>query len=833
MMWSVRDDLPSGTVTFLFTDIEGSTKLLHTLGAEAYAEVVLAHRRALRRVFTRHGGVEVGTEGDSFFVAFPTATGALAAARDAQDELAQGTIRVRMGLHTGEAHPIEGDYFSPEVNKAARIAAAGHGGQVLVSSETRVLAPDRLTSLGEHRLKDFDTPIEIFQLGAGVFPPLKTPSNTNLPHPASSFVGREREVAELVSLIRGRTRLLTLTGPGGSGKTRLAIEAAAEVVPEFGAGVFWVSLSALRDPGLVTATIAGVLGAEADLVDHIGEREVLLLLDNFEQVIESAPEISALAEACPNLTLLVTSRELLRVRGEVEYHVDPLVDSEAISLFSERAGVRPDETVREICRALDNLPLALELAAARANVISPPQILQRLTGYLDSFHGGRDADPRQHTLRATIEWSHDLLSDGEKRLFRDLSIFDGGCTLEAAEGVAAADLDTLQSLIDKSLLRVRDGRFWMLETIRAFATELRENSDDEDLVRRHIDWFTAVADRADSALRGSPKEWLDRLEADHPNLRAALDRLEETGDTQGALKLAGALWRFWSMRGHFAEGGRRIENALASDDRPTAVRARALNGATAILLEMGDSRTARHRADEALELYRTLEDSWGVAISEFLIAQVVVSEGDYELGRQILETAVAQFRELGDEHYALLATRTLAWMYEELGDLDRSRALHEDSLRRARATGNRRIEARSLCALAMFAIDERRLDQAMPMLETAYGIDREIGEPKEIATELCRFAAALVVTGAVDAAARVLCAGQHFQDGLAVPFESWVRDMNDATLSSILRVLGEAAFTAACGAGQGLTPDEAVALALDSWHGRMTGSRAAVDRPPQ
>jgi class 3 adenylate cyclase len=342
---AMRRDLPSGSVTFLFTDIESSTKLLHELGEGEYARALAEHRRVIREAFALRAGVEVDTQGDAFFVAFPTAPGAIEAAKEAQEALARGPVRVRMGLHTGTPHVTDEGYVGRDVHKAARIAAAGHGGQVLLSTETRQQVEASVTDLGEHRLKDFDEPTPIFQLGQARFPPLKTISNTNLPRPASSFVGREREVAEVVAHLQDSTRLLTLSGPGGSGKTRIAIEAAAELVPELKAGVFWVGLAPLRDPALVLEEIARTLGAKDGLAEHIGEREMLLLLDNFEQVIEAAAELAALLEACPNLKLLVTSRELLRVRGEVEYPVPPLAAPEAVTLFCERSRLLPDATI--------------------------------------------------------------------------------------------------------------------------------------------------------------------------------------------------------------------------------------------------------------------------------------------------------------------------------------------------------------------------------------------------------------------------------------------------------------------------------------------------------
>jgi hypothetical protein len=372
-------ELPTGTVTFLFTDVEGSTRLLHELGAEVYAEALAEHRRLVREACVAEGGVEVDTQGDAFFVAFPTAPGALEAAKRIRAELESGRIRLRIGLHTGSPFLTDEGYVGPDVHRAARIAATGHGGQILVSQATAALVDTDLRDLGEHRLKDLSAPERIFQLGDERFPPLRTISNTNLPRPASSFVGREGELLEVLGRIEQGARLLTLIGPGGSGKTRLAIEAAATLVPAYQAGVFWVGLAAFRDPALVTGTIAQTLGAKDGLAEHIGERELLLLLDNLEQVIEAAPDLARLVAACPNLTVLVTSRELLRVQGEVGYEVPTLAQPEAVSLFCARSGLEPSEEIAELCAGLDELPLAVELAAARTRVLTPAQILERLS----------------------------------------------------------------------------------------------------------------------------------------------------------------------------------------------------------------------------------------------------------------------------------------------------------------------------------------------------------------------------------------------------------------------------------------------------------------------
>src|SRR5438093_3655917 len=679
-------DLPSGTVTFLFTDIEGSTKLLRELG-ERYSATLAEHRRVLREACAHHGGVEVRTEGDAFFVVFRSPKKATAAAAEAQAALEAGPVRVRMGVHTGEPVISEGDYVGLDVHLAARVAACGHGGQVVLSADTRALLDDAapLTDLGEHRLKDFDEPVPLFQLGEARFPPLKTISNTNLPRPASSFVGREREVAEVLSLIRDGARLLTLTGPGGSGKTRLAIEAAAELLPDFKAGVFWAGLAPLRDAALVTETIAQTLGARDDLTGHIAERELLLLLDNFEQVVDAAPELSSLLEACPNLKLLITSRELLRLQGEIEYAVPPLAEPEAVELFCTRSRLAGNETIAELCRRLDDLPLAVELAAARTSVLTLGQILKRLSKRLDLLKGGRDAEPRQATLRATIEWSYDLLSDDEKALFARLAVFAGGCTLEAAEEVAEADLDVLQSLVDKSLVRHTADRFRMLETIREFALErLEESGEAEGMHRRHAEHFLALAEEAEpSILGGTPGEWLEKLEREHDNLRAALNRLEASGETERVLRLAGALKEFWGVKGHLTEGRRLLETALGADERPTAARAKALNGAADLATGRGDPATARLRAEEALALHRTLGNTWGTAYSLLLIGIAATNGGDLASAREALEESVRLFRELGDEHHTLAATRCVAWPHKELGDQPRARALLDNNVGQA------------------------------------------------------------------------------------------------------------------------------------------------------
>ena len=515
----MRGDLPHGTVTFLFTDVEGSTRLLHELGAEGYAGALAEHRRLIREACAAEDGVEVDTQGDAFFFAFPTAPGALAAASAFTDALASGQVQVRVGLHTGTPLLTEEGYVGEDVHRAARIAAAGHGGQVLVSASAARLAELDLTDLGEHRLKDLSAPERLYQLGDGEFPPLKSLYRTNLPVPATPFLGRERELAEVSELLaRDDVRLLTLTGPGGTGKTRLALQAVAQACDAYPDGVFWVSLAPVRDPALVLQEASHAVGARDGLAEHLADRQLLLLLDNFEHLVDAAAGLADLFAACPNLRLVVTSRELLQLPGEQAYPVSPLSAEDGMELFTVRAraslpGYMPSPVTATVCERLENLPLALELAAARVRVLRPEQLLERLSDRLDLLRAGRGADPRQQTLRATIEWSHDLLEDEERRLFTRLSVFRGGSTLEAAEEVAVAGLDTLQSLVDKSLVRHSEGRFWMLETIREYAAERLEASDEARQLRgRHAAWFVALAEEAEPHVERHPEVWLGRLE---------------------------------------------------------------------------------------------------------------------------------------------------------------------------------------------------------------------------------------------------------------------------------------------------------------------------------
>jgi predicted ATPase len=818
-------ELPSGTVTFLFTDVESSTRLLHELGAEAYAHALAEHRRILREAFSAHGGVEVDTQGDAFFVAFPTAPGALAAATDALEGLVAGPIRIRVGIHTGTPHVAEEGYVGVDVHRAARIAAAGHGGQVLVSSSTASLVgTEGLRDLGEHRLKDLSAPERIYQASEADFPPLKGLYRTNLPIPATPFLGRERELAEVVGLLEN-VRLLTLTGPGGTGKTRLGLQAAAEASERYPDGVFWVPLAPLRDPELVLPAAAHALGAEDGLSEHIGDKSLLILLDSFEHLMDAAVGVSHLLAACPNLELLVTSREVIRLPGEQAYPVPPLEPKDGTELFLARAlaadpGFVASDAVPELCARLEHLPLALELAAARVRVLSPEQLLERLSGRLDLLKAGRGVDPRQQTLRATIEWSHDLLDEDEQRLFARLAVFVGGCTLDQAEAVCDADLDILESLVDKSLVRFREGdRFWMLETIREFAAERLETSGKaEELRRRHAEHFLALAEEAEPSILGvSPGEWLDRLENDHDNLRAALDWLEATGEIDLALRTAGALWEFWCLRGHPVEGWRRLERLLELDERPTLGRAKALTGSAHLAPGVPEaSGAARRRRDEqAHALYSRLGDPWGIAYTECQLATSFALDGDFAAALPLVEESVQRLREVGDEHRALQALRSLAWCNLELHGAKRAKPFYEELLEGARAAGDAQLEGRALATLAIFASDEGRHRDALAMLRDAYRIDCAFGDPVELMGDLIDFARVVAAADRAEVAVELIARAEVERERLGVVFPGWVLRRRDVAEAKARALLDDAEFAQAWQRGRTLTLDEAVTLALD------------------
>lgn len=804
--------LPSGTVTFLFTDVEGSTGLLHALGEAKYADALGEHRRVLRAAFDEHGGAEVDTQGDAFFVAFPTARGALGAARQATEALASGPIRVRIGVHTGTPFVTAEGYVGPDVHRAARVAAAGHGGQVLVSKETRELVEGDFGDLGEHRLKDFAAPVWIFQVGHDRFPPLKTISNTNLPRPASEFVGRDKEVRDVVELVEGGARFVTLTGPGGTGKTRLAIEAAARLIGSYRSGVFWVEAAPLTDPALLSDAVRQTLGARGELAEHVGERQMLLVLDNLEQVADAGSELARLVERCQNLRLMVTSREVLRVRGEREYAVPTLADAEAVALFRTRADMQPDDAVGPLCRALDNLPLAIELAASRASVMSPQQILDRIGDRLDLLRGGRDADPRQRTLRATIDWSHELLPEAERRLFARFSAFAGGATIEAAEAVADADIDLLQSLVDKSLVRHSGERFWMLESIRGYAAErLAASGELAARRRRHADHYLAFSERLNAVIEsGEPEEGpVAGLETDMDNLRAAVEFGLAAGDTDLVRRLTAALPMYWIVRGLHREGRAWVDRALTLDDAADGTRRRLLSALATVAYAQGDHTVAVSAADDAAELASDLVGT-GDRVAELRArAFAAMQKRDYATAEALflerLEVALAAGNGVATSSCRL----NLASIANATARHERAEELLAENLPFVRSKGQTRCEAYTLASIAETAVYRAHPEEAAEPAGLAAALALDIRD-NPLALDCIDTVAVAAAARGDDRAATILGATDALREAMDLP-----PDEDDVALRrSVAGRLGSGAtYSEARQRGAGLDLPAAVELA--------------------
>jgi predicted ATPase/Flp pilus assembly protein TadD len=653
----------------------------------------------------------------------------------------------------------------------------------------------------------------LYQLGDGRFPPLRTISNTNLPRPASSFVGRDREVAWVVSLFRAGARLVTLTGPGGTGKTRLGIEAASELVPDFRAGVFWVGLATVRDPALVLATVAQTLGAKEELSRDVGEREMLLLLDNFEQVAESAPELSTLLEACPNLKLLVTSRELLRVRGEVEYAVPTLAEADAVRLFCARADVEPSNEIAEVCSRLDDLPLAVELAAARAKVLTPEQILDRLSGRLDFLRGGRDADPRQQTLRATIEWSHDLLSEGERRLFARLAVFAGGFTLQAAEAVCGADLETLQSLVEKSLIRHTGDRFWLLETILEYAAErLSGSREAEDLRRRHFEFFLSLAESANLSEDEEGPMRFDLVLGEMDNLRAALDGASERGEIELALRLAVALEIIWSTLNVF-EGVRRLTTLLErATDVPAKLRARGLRTLCGPYQRSGDDVRAERAMRESLAIYRALDEEDGVAQLLHRLGMSAIYRGDPAAARSLFEESLELARRLGRR-------RIEAMNLGGLGELEYREGRHEsglDLLQRsvglAEEAGHVWWQSVMLATLAAYGMQLGRIDDAETWARQALELSSRMRDQINIAWGIANLAWSAAARG--DGGRASILWGALEAEEARTPVGAWEEGERERYEAAVMEAAGPE-FEHGRQRGRRLALDEAISFALN------------------
>jgi predicted ATPase len=782
---------PSGTVTLVFTDIEGSTNLLHELGTAAYKEALAEHRTIVREAFARYSGYEVDYEGDAFFYAFSSAKDAVSAVSEAMESLADGPISIRVGIHSGEPELDPPKYVGMDVHTAARIMAAGHGGQVVVSPATAALLPEgaSLVDLGEHRFKDLTAPKRIYQLGAGDFPPLKTLYHTNLPIPATPFVGRGRELEDVTAFLQNGARIVTLTGPGGTGKTRLALQAAAEASDRFSDGVYWVPLAPLRDASLVLPTVAQCLsvreraGASAldALCEHVDGKRLLVLLDNCEQVITAAPELAELAGRTSGLKLLVTSRETLRIQGELEYPVPELASEEAVALFCERARCEPSRTIADLCAQLDNLPLAIELAAARLKLLTAEQLLERLGSRLDLLKGGRDADPRQQTLRATIDWSYDLLTPREQELFRRLSVFRGGCTLEAAEAVCEADLDTLESLLDKSLLRRREAdlvpRFWMLETIREFANErLLAAAELDRLLDRHAGYFLALAEELEPPLMGIDELSVGRLSPETDNLRAAIETFGAQEDDASLARLIGALFRFWETQGLVREGHRRAREVLEDGAcAPPPIRAKVLYAASICAYHEGDLDACVVYDEERLALARAEGDlhASAVALSDLAmnardigqldtaatmleearslavdagtdetvwaltgnLADLLLIRSDHCAVLELLEPQRLVVKERGSQFGVAMTCQPLGWAALGLGDLDLAEERFTEALDAANRAAGLVYASRSLDGLGCVAGARGRWGRAARILGAAEGLRSEAGIRSDVYEE--------------------------------------------------------------------------------------------------
>jgi predicted ATPase/class 3 adenylate cyclase/Tfp pilus assembly protein PilF len=911
---------PTGTVTFLFTDIEGSTKMWES-HPKAMQPALTLHDEILRDATEQHGGYVFKTVGDAFCCAFPTAPDALEAALETQRRLLSserehiGTLRVRMALHTGAAEERDGDYFGPPVNRVARLLSAAHGGQVLLSLPAQELVRDQhpagtsLTDLGEHRLKDLFRPERVFQLLApglpSEFPPLRTLDayRNNLPLQHTPLIGREEEVSEVCDLLGGEeTRLLTLTGPGGIGKTRLALQAAADLLDDFPDGTYFVPLATLSEAELLIPAIAETLGvretAEQSLgetvKDYLSERRLLLVLDNFEQVLGAAPAVTELLAGAPELKVLATSRAPLGLYGEHVFPVPPLTmpdlkhppplerltQYEAVRLFVERArAVKPDfsitnesaPAVAEICVRLDGLPLAIELAAARVTMLPPRAMLHRLSSRLKLLTGGaRDLPERQRTLRATIEWSFALLDEGEQVLFGRLAVFSGGRTLEAIEAICDAEgdlpVDTFEgvsSLLDKSLLRQEEGpdgepRFVMLETVHEYAREkLQESAEAEEIKRVHAQYFLTLAEEAYPQLRGQDQlEWLDRLEAEHDNMRAALSWALERKETEVALRLGGALWWFWSVRGYYSEGRHWLEEALAIDERGSpGSRAMALAGAGALASVQSDFDRAQEACEEGLELLaheeaseaklklleslgwvasereehsqakelyeeslalsREMGDTWWIAESLLGLAFVSHSQGDYERATELYEESMSLFREQGDKGFLATCLGSLAMVVYSQGDLGRAAQLTEEAATLFKDLGDRGGVSIVLYNLGWITLLQDQLGRAADLYRESLSLAWDTGMNQNIPHDFEGLACLAGGKGDAERSARLWGAAQILHETKGIPRDPDFLAEADVRISAVRLGMGEEVWEEAWRKGRAMTLEEAVSYALE------------------
>jgi predicted ATPase/class 3 adenylate cyclase len=834
--------LPSGTVTFVFTDIAGSTRLLDELGEERYAHELERHRQVLRSAFARHDGVEVGTEGDAFFFAFSTASQALDATTEGLHALRRGPIRVRVGVHTGTPLVTGEDYVGMDVHRASRIASAGHGSQILVSATTAALVDtDRfeLVDIGYHRLKDLTRPERIFQLGRGSFPPLRSISPANLPVPVTPFLGRRGELEKVTGLLRDPDlRLLTLTGPGGTGKTRLALQAAADCADSFPDGRWWVPLASLSDSRLSVSALATVIGVEerpdgelsSDLASRLSSGVSLVLLDNAEHLLPSlADELAPFIARAEGATFLITSRAPLHLDAEHEFPV-PGMSAEDAEMFvvsrGKAMGVELERTLAlaALCERLDYLPLAMQLVVSRLKTFSIDQLVQQLAHVLD-LSGQRDADPRQQTLRATIEWSHSLLGSNETVAFRRFSVFAGGATIDAIEDVAQTDPETLSALLDQSLIRRRDDplgpRFWMLETIREFALERLMDAGEVETTRaRHAAFYRSLAERAGIALDQARGDWLDVLDAELENLRTTLSWCLERSDYELAQAVAGSLGVYWADRGLLSEMRSWLERSLEADGDQGAAHTLALARLAQAAYLQGDYEQARTAAEKSLKQARLMGDPVGIWRAMLNLASAVEAEGSLEESWALERDALDIARELGGQRPRALVVSLMNLGYTCVG-----RTMHEDAVRYleeavalALDLGESADVAAAQCNLAMALIQLGRVDEAGRL--GAEAAMAAIATSDQLLGADCVevLAAVEVVRGNHRFAARLLGASDAVRKDLGYELEPAERALHDRTLDVMQSALSTSELAVAWREGAALSLEEAFALIGREFH---------------
>jgi len=922
----------SGTLTFLFTDIAGSTRLWDQY-PEAMKKALARHDALLRKVMEEHGGHIFKRVGDACHAVFVTARSALDAACGSQRALravaweVPGGLLVRMALHTGTAEERDRDYFGITVNRVARILAAGHGGQILLSEATRVLVDQDLpTDISlrdqrQHRLKDLAHPEHIFQVVSpdlpSEFPPLLSLDTlpNNLPRQLTSFVGREQEMADVKALL-GKSLLLTLTGTGGSGKTRLAFQVAADLVGDYPDGVWLVEFAPLSDPSLVSHSVAASVGVREELqgrplldklIEFLQPKSILLLFDNCERLPAACADLAvSLLQACPSLRILATSQEPLRADGEVTYHVpslslpdlqrlppfDQLTQYEAIHLFVDRAILSSPEfrlternapSVAQVCHRLDGIPLAIELAAARVKAMSVEQIAERLNERFRLLTmGARTAPPRHQTLRATLDWSYEMLSPHEQALLRRIAISVGGFTLDAAEAMGAdervsksAVLDLLTALVDRSLVifgqQEAPPRYRLLETVRLYGLERLQASGEEIAMRtRHLEWYLRLAEEAESGLQGpNQRTWLDRLGVEHDNLRAALDwsRRDEAGADAG-LQLAGTLWRFWEIRGHWSEGREWLDGMLARNaNAPASVRVKALNGAAYLAYYQGDFSRAHAMAEQTLELSRGIGDKrgtaaclnllglhacrlgdharaatlgdeslllsreagdqWSVAHALVVLGLVALAEGNNDRATSLLEEALTMFRILSDKRGSALTLMSLGLVVRRRGDNQRAAALFEEALGTFRELGDKGRSAFTLSNLAIVAWNQQNYTRSAVLFEESLALQRDLRDKPGIATSLVGLALVASALGQSNRASMLFGAAEALRESTGIPLPPFILDEYQGCVASLKARLGDAAFATTWAKGRAMTLEEALASGLAGEATPATSTRSS------